>query len=284
MSRFSVGIVKWGRDPHVRCFEDFARATASALRSLGHEVVPTFDQKPGRLIMFGAGGMTDPENALPEDAIIFNAEQVAAVADPRFYVLETYKKHVVWDYSAANASALRRAGFERVVHCPIGYVPSMSTIEQAEVQDIDVLFGGSVNARRREVLDALDQTDLKVARLFGVYGEQRDAFIARSKIVLNLHFFEHSIFEIFRVSHLLANRKCVVSEANKLTVGDLDLNLFSRRSTWVAERRDIVETCQILASARGVESRRELEEHGFRQFSKIDLVENVRCALAESGS
>ena len=44
-------------------------------------------------------------------------------------------------------------------------------------------------------------------------GSARDGLIARSKIVLNLHFYESRVFEIVGVSYLLANRKCVVSEA-----------------------------------------------------------------------
>ena len=38
MSRFLVGIAKYGQHVHVRCFEDHMHAMAAALRALGHEV------------------------------------------------------------------------------------------------------------------------------------------------------------------------------------------------------------------------------------------------------
>ena len=41
---------------------------------------------------------------------------------------------------------------------------------------------------------------------------QRDALIARSKVVLNMHYYEPGEFESVRVSYLWANRKCVVTE------------------------------------------------------------------------
>ena len=44
--------------------------------------------------------------------------------------------------------------------------------------------------------------------LLGVYGAQRDEFIARSKIIINVS--SQVNFEIVRVSYLLANRKAVV--------------------------------------------------------------------------
>ena len=50
--------------------------------------------------------------------------------------------------------------------------------------------------------------------LVGVYGEERDAYIARSKIVLNLHFYESQIMEQVRISYLLNNHALVISESS----------------------------------------------------------------------
>jgi hypothetical protein len=47
---------------------------------------------------------------------------------------------------------------------------------------------------------------------FGVYGARRDHFIARSKIVLNLRSGHTSVMEQPRVSHLLNNRRFVITE------------------------------------------------------------------------
>jgi hypothetical protein len=62
------------------------------------------------------------------------------------------------------------------------------------------------------VLDELRRAGARVEAVVGVYGAQRDALIARSRLVLNVHFFEARVFEIVRVSFLLGNGRCVVSE------------------------------------------------------------------------
>lgn len=276
--RYSVFI--HGQGPHIACFEDVARGMVAALRALGHEVVPP-TEKDTRVIIFGANNARDPHNLFPKDAIIYNAEQVSArqVVDV-MQALTAYRDsgNVVWDYSEENAKWLRARGV-RVVMCPVGYVPEMTTIAPPPggVEDIDVLFYGSVNPRRRRILDALDAKGLRVVRLFGVYGADRDAVIARSKIVLNLHFYERPVFEIFRVSHLLANRKCVVSEAGGCDAG---LEAFAARATHLVPYEGVVDACRALVD--NVNARYEVADRGHVAFRSIDLVEGVRRALEES--
>jgi hypothetical protein len=82
-------------------------------------------------------------------------------------------------------------------------------------KDIDVLFYGSLNERRGAILDELRRLGVKVVSLFDVYGAERDEAIGRAKIVLNVHFYEAAIFESVRVSFLLANGACVLSEGDE---------------------------------------------------------------------
>lgn len=280
MSRFLIGIVGYGVNQHVRCFEDFARALAAALRELGHEVeYASPGAKPGRLIMFGANNLFDGDNTIPADAIVFNSEQLAAVADPAFFLQNylQYRQMTVWDYAACNVASLKKLGIERAVLCPVGYVPSMTNIEPSPVEDIDILFYGSVAGPRREILDALDDAGLSVVRMFGVYGAERDAAIARAKVVLNLHFYPNGVFEIFRCSHLFANRKCVITEAGGC---DSELETLAKATTAYTPRVQIVERCRELV-ANGKE-RHAIAESAFATFKQISLIENVRRALEQS--
>jgi hypothetical protein len=138
---------------------------------------------------------------LPTDAIIYNTEHPMS-------------GWMTWDYRALLSShptwCYYDNGMDRYV--PIGYVPEMTRITSAADQDIDVLFYGSINRRRLDVLLALRSKGLNVHVVTGVYGATRDALIARAKVVLNMHFYLPGIFEMVRVSYLWANRKCVVSE------------------------------------------------------------------------
>lgn len=278
MGRYSVAIVNYGKNPHSACFEDFARAMKDALVILGHEVVPHSDAKPGRLIIFGGNNVTDPNNNMPADAIIYNSEQVSAKQQWNLMEnLPKYRKRVVWDYAQTNVTWLRSNGVDRAVLCPVGYVSSMTKIAPSDKQDVDVLFYGSVNGPRREILEKLMAAKLKVKHLFGIYGEERDQWIAHSKVVLNLHFYENPIFEIFRCSHLFANKKAVVTEDGGI---DVTLESFAKDACIYATRDKIVEEC--LALCDDAQHRREVEENGFQKFVKVNLLDSVHKALAAS--
>ena len=99
---------------------------------------------------------------------------------------------------------------------PISYAPILTCIESAANQDIDVLIYGAVGEQRLAVFASLGRLlNGGVSAVFasGLYGAARDGLIARSKIVLNINNIPYSkIFEIVRVSWLLANSKAVVAD------------------------------------------------------------------------
>ena len=168
-------------------------------------------------MLLGAHLLTANDAALvPSSAVIYNLEQVqlsSGWCSPDY--LGLLKRCQVWDYAKRNIASLGKLALARpAVHVPIGYVPQLTRIPRNPVQDIDVLFYGSVNERRARVLDQLRSRGINTQAVFGVYGAARDSLIARAKVVLNLHFYEASIFEIVRVSYLLANRKAVVAECH----------------------------------------------------------------------
>lgn len=291
MARYQLGIVSLNRNVHAQCFMEVMRNLAAALRALGHVADYYTPGGQGRLILFGANNLAeDPSAPIPKDTIIYNSEQLAAVKDPRVFMQGYAQQNTfkIWDYSEANIAALKTIGVDNVSLCPIGYVsdkydhlfrPKRQRVNRllAEEEDIDVLFYGSIVGRRREVLDALETSGLKAKCLSGIYGEERDYWISRSKVVLNLHFYPNGVFEIFRVSHLVENKRCVVTEAGGCDAGLEDLA--SRICTYVP-REDIVDACwKLVANAR---MRREQAERAFDEFSKINFVENVRKALEES--
>ena len=153
--------------------------------------------------------------ALPSDAILYNSEQIdesSSWMQPAY--LAALQRHSVWDYGAENVRRLRARGAGQVRHVPLGYVPQLTRIPvlPPEEQDIDVLFYGAINPRRQAVLEGLIARGLRIEFLSGVYREERDRYVARAKLVLNLHYYPASVFETVRVSYLLANEKAVVAE------------------------------------------------------------------------
>jgi len=161
--------------------------------------------------------MLDSPASIPDcDFIIYQLEQLSAREgwfQPR--LTEFFRAaNEVWDYSLENIDFLRQHGVENVKHLPLGFHEKLQVITSNSC-DIDVLFYGSMNERRANVLQALSQ-DFRVEHLFGVYGVERDRYIARSKVVLNVHFYDAQIMEQPRVAYLMNNRRFVLSEASPI--------------------------------------------------------------------
>ena len=265
--------------PDSGVFVEVAETLQGGFRALGYKVSVSANVLRFNVpvILLGAHLMTETDAyRLPVGTIIYNLEQIRAgawAANPGYF--DILRRHTVWDYDARNVEAIVDAtGNRNVYHVPIGYVPEMTRIAPAPVQDIDVLFYGSVTPRRHAVLETLAATGLNTHVAFRVYGAERDALIARAKLVLNLHAYDNWGFEIVRVSYLLANRAAVVCEAVSTEEIDADL----RGAVYAAPYDSLVDACASLV--RDEPARRRLVEAGFAAFSQRDEVALLRQALS----
>jgi hypothetical protein len=213
--RFAVVTPDPAQWVHVRAFDEVAEVIHAGLIELG----VSCERSVGRLadgrtnIVFGAH-LLPPRTVLPADAILYNLEQIVEGAiwvTPGY--LELLRRHRVWDYSARNVAALRQTGVREAVHVPLGHAKVLERIPRAE-EDIDVLFYGVHNERRLAPLRRLSGRGLKVVHANGVYGVERDGLIARSRIVINIHFYGESRLEMPRCFYLMANGRFVLSEAS----------------------------------------------------------------------
>ncbi len=167
-------------------------------------------------IVFGAQHAFRLGITLPADAIIYNMEQVGSGwFAPQ--VVAMYNAHAVWEYSMVNATRYGAIGLHPpTALVPFGYHSILEAFERKPEadRDIDVLHVGSINPRREHVLLQLEARGLKVKRLFGVYGPDRDEKMARCKVLLNVHYYDSAIFEQARVCYAVANRVLVASETS----------------------------------------------------------------------
>jgi len=256
---------------HAGAFAEVAETLLYGLRKLGYDAALTTDLADAKGRVFIVGAHLLPTNtALPADAIIYNTEHVTwhKSADPQHH--EMLRRHEIWDYSAVNSRLLTEFLGTQVHHVALGYVPELTRIGPAALQDIDVLFYGSPNARRTRVLDQLREAGLKVEHLFGVYGKARDALIARARLVLSMHYYLPGMFEIARVSYLLANRKAVVVEMN--TGEEIDADLWP--GLIAAPYDELVRTCKFWLAADA--ARHKLEQKAFDVFAARDMAEILK--------
>jgi len=98
----------------------------------------------------------------------------------------------VWDYTK---------NFE------IGY-SDYFRIQAEEAKDIDVLFYGKVNPRRKEIIDKIPN----ITVVDNVYSPEIYTYIRRAKIVLSLKFHEKSNADWTRIAPLLSNRAFIIAE------------------------------------------------------------------------
>lgn len=270
---------------HSHAFDEVALGLQGAWQELGGSLPIVTEMKhfAGRSPIIYGGNLLPEEiiPRLPKDSIIINLEQVS---DESSWINSRYmtilKNFPVLDYSPRNRDRLVSKGIAHAGLMEIGYSSCLSRIPPSPVKDIDVLFYGSLNQRRADILRSLQQAGLGVAHLFNVYGRQRDAAIARSKVVMNIHHYSSNVFEIVRVSYLLANRVCVLTEGDP---ADPDMKPFI--DGLAVEPYDrLIERCMQLVADES--ARNALQEGGFRLMSgrsQADMLKQVIEAGAAGG-
>jgi len=250
------------------------------LVNLGHEATYAINQLRSDAvnIVFGAQMLGLPGvKALPPGTIVYNLEQMAGLTPGEVRESSKYcaEHFTLWDYSEFNLptwNALKPA--RPVIHVPIGYAPILSRIEKPALQDIEVLFYGGPGGKRLRVFHDLCQKLVKAVFVHGLYGASRDNLIARSKLVLNVNQYSRAgVFEMARVSYLLANRKAVVSdfsESSKIEEG-------LREVVALVPVDRIVEECLQLLDDDA--KRAGLEEAGFQFMARRDIRAILSAAI-----
>lgn len=280
---YTIAVVSPPGYVHCRVFDEIALGLQGGFAELGMDVPIvsyTGQEIKGKPIVLGANVLPAfPTLRLPPRSIVFNLEQVGADSDwMGAEYLTLLRTHEVWDYSHENIERLALHGVCNARYCGIGYAPGLRRIAPAE-EDVDVLFYGSIFGRRVPILQTIEATGVRVQKLFGVYGAQRDAWIARSKIVLNVHAYTTQTFEIARVSYLWANQKCVLSE----TSTGIPPSMLSAMDPLLADADELPWLCNMLLA--DAKSRRELAQDTFASFTHLrqsDYLQPLLTPLAQS--
>ncbi|WP_244940799.1 MULTISPECIES: glycosyltransferase family protein [Leisingera] len=220
--KYSICLVEPQNYVHSGAFYEIADVLLYALRDLGHEAALRKNgiDPSARNIVIGVH-LLNPAMAaqMPPGTTILNTEQLGATPGSWNQNILQWFSHdfTLWDYSDANVGYLKDFGVKRVEKLQLGFQKELCRIPQQDEHDVDVLFYGCINQRRKHVLEDLISRGLRVKVLSGIYGAARDAWIARSRIVLNLHYYDTQIFEIVRTFYLMTNGVPVAAEVNPTT-------------------------------------------------------------------
>ena len=223
-------------------FEDCALGLQDALKTLGICSTLCSDFiKPDTsdlYIIFGVNEFSG--KLLPTNYIVYQLEQYVETAEwfnPKYISILKNAKAVM-DYSFKNIMKLKQNNITNTYYTPFSYMAIHDTLnyenkdfeEIEKHKDIDVLFVGSINERRRAILDELIKRGLKVQTVVGGFwrgenflsstkhkhiGEHddlRNETLKRTRIVINIHFYEKAILEIVRLSYFLSNKSFIITE------------------------------------------------------------------------
>lgn len=212
---------------HSLCFLDPARYLRFQLRRFGVDVSISKNRLRADALnlVFGAH-LGFPVEWKEHHACLFvNLEQLgaggAAVSADYLNLLKTsgvvdYDKNNVCVYDQ-DVSDVPIISFR---HAPY-LLPADGPVIPLRERPIDLLFFGSMNERRRRIIQRIESCGKKVVTFAKpLYAEERDQYIRNAKAVLNCHFYEKAVFEQVRAFHVLSLGTPVVSELNSQTTPD----------------------------------------------------------------
>jgi hypothetical protein len=259
-------------------YKEVVDSVVWGLRELGHSVelgVNVFSESATNIIIGAQMVQLDQLKELPPSTIVYNFEQMRGIEiSDRPQMAYCGANFKIWDYSEANADIWRQLNADyRIV--PVGYAAPLTRIPKAPVQDIEVLMYGMPGSDRLSAFFHLCNTGLKTVFVCGLYGEQRDELISRSKLIVNINLYSRSkIFEVVRASYLMANRKAIVADIDAETFIEADI----RAGICESSPSEIVDQCHALIKDEN--SRRALEEAGFEVIRNRDIRHILEIALA----
>lgn len=169
--------------------------------------------------------------------VVVNLEQIGqngAVLSAGY--LDLLSHSAVIDYDMGNVDAFSKQPEDvpliRFGHAP--YLPRAAcTAQDLARRPIDLLFFGSVNARRRSLFDRIEAAGRHVSILNApVYGPERDAIVSQAKAVLNVHHYDSARFEQVRAFQTLSLGTPLISERTPATRPD---PAFDTCSLWFDE-------------------------------------------------
>jgi len=264
---FNICIIQPDGYIHSMAFLELAEVINYSLIEIGHTSCISFNkiEHQARNIIIGVHLLDTKEiPQIPIDTIILNTEQIFSdQTNWNVNIFAWAKKFETWDYSDRNIIKFEEIGAPKVKLLNIGYQPELRRILKSDTKEIDVLFYGSINDRRRKIINELSKSGVKIKAVFGIYGKNRDELISKSKIILNLHHYKSEIFEIVRVFYLLTNSKAVVGEVNTTTSVDNHI----KSGILPAKYEVLVSTClELLASPSKIKALEEVALNSIIQF------------------
>ena len=148
-------------------------------------------------------------------------------------------KYHIWDFSPRNISAFNTYyPYIQTHYLPLLYNTFLTNYYNSQItqkinyssKTIDILFFGTMNERRRNILNKLQYK--YVVKIISIEDRLTDSqlfdFIENSKLVLNIFYYEEFVFDYYRSAILIANKINTIYE----TPHNIDTNIETNLLNW----------------------------------------------------
>jgi glycosyltransferase involved in cell wall biosynthesis len=162
-------------------------------------------------------------NNLPKKYIMYNIETQNYIDNTIEYKNKLQGANAVINIYNFNLEELKYHTklYNKMIYIPLTYHISLENMYNVNIldeknQDIDVLFYGSLNKRRIDIIDILKQSGINiyVAQNYfpdNCFGKDKDNLIERSKIILLLNYY-YDDYDMVRATYLLSKKKCIICD------------------------------------------------------------------------
>ena len=188
-----------------RCIYHHADALCLLLRTMGHEVsvVHEVDRTDETLYIIYVAF----EAETPPHYIVYQTEIYGTHWWTGHYQSQCRGALQIWDYAAENMSHYDFGNPK--FHIP----PFEFEVGELPKKDIELMFYGGVNHRRRQLLDAVKlRSRVPVTIVEHTFGDAMLDFLRRARVVLNIHALDYGPQEIFRITEALSCGCKVITE------------------------------------------------------------------------
>ena len=188
------------------------------------------------------------ENIISNNIVLINTEALQSHWFIRMeHILFNNKVKFILDYCYKNIKILNELNIkQKFYYCPPCYNKYFENlIPDNNIKDIDILFLGLMNDRREKIKKDL-KNELKDYNILFVHNfNETYQLISRSKIILDMHFYEENFaIDYYRSSILISNKKFVIHESVQKEEEDSEEYKILSKSLVFCKYDDIVKTCK----------------------------------------
>jgi hypothetical protein len=168
----------------------------------------------------------------PKNYIIYNLEQkdISPWIDKK-YELSIIHSKKSWDYSHVNINKFnsyiqKKISYFRLPCIDYNLILKMNNLNTSNdltkfnllnnliINEYDILFYGIMNFKRKKILKMIENKlnrKFKMQIINNIYGYTLFEFIKKSKIILNISYYENALLECYRINEVQSCKKLVIS-------------------------------------------------------------------------